>query len=101
MGIKKMFAWKKNNLEVQQNVCEEKKTKLIEKNQTEKKYFVKIVTSLVRVLLKLLLCSCICFVIRKKTVILGLFKTDTFNFTMYISTILTCPLKGTSLDYKI
>ena len=32
----------------------------------KKKHFAKIVTSLVRVLLKLLLCSCICFIIRKK-----------------------------------
>ena len=31
--------------------------------------------------------------IYKKTIILSLFKIDTFNFTMYILTILTCPLK--------
>ena len=59
----------------------------------EKKHFVKIVTSLVRVLLKLTLCSCMCFIITKKNIILSLFKTDTLNFTIYILTILTCPLK--------
>ena len=37
---------------------------------------------------------------KKKTVILSLFKTDTLNFTMYISTILTCPLLYV-LDYII
>ena len=31
--------------------------------------------------------------IYKKTIILSLFKIDTLNFTMYILTILTCPLK--------
>ena len=31
--------------------------------------------------------------IYKKPIILSLFKIDTLNFTMYISTILTCPLK--------
>ena len=31
--------------------------------------------------------------IYKKTFILSLFNTDTINFTMYILTILTCPLK--------
>ena len=30
----------------------------------------------------------------KKSIILSLFKIDTLNFTMYISTILTCPLKS-------
>ena len=34
-----------------------------------------------------------------KPVILGLFKIDTLNFTMYILTILTCPLKPDALDY--
>ena len=29
----------------------------------------------------------------QKTIILSLFKIDTLNFTMYILTILTCPLK--------
>ena len=64
----------------------------------EKKHFVKIVTSLVRVLFKLRLCSWIYFIIRKKNVILNLFKADTFNFTMYILRILTCPLKNTSMN---
>ena len=31
--------------------------------------------------------------IYKKSIILSLFKIDTLNFTMYILTILTCPLK--------
>ena len=31
--------------------------------------------------------------IYKKPIILSLFKIDTFNFTMYILTILTCPFK--------
>ena len=31
--------------------------------------------------------------IYRKTIILSLFKIDTLNFTMYILTILTCPLK--------
>ena len=31
--------------------------------------------------------------IYQKTIILSLFKIDTLNFTMYILTILTCPLK--------
>ena len=31
--------------------------------------------------------------IHRKTIILNLFKIDTLNFTMYILTILTCPLK--------
>ena len=31
--------------------------------------------------------------IDKKPIILSLFKIDTLNFTMYILTILTCPLK--------
>ena len=33
------------------------------------------------------------FCIYKKAIILSLFKIDTLNFTMYILTILTCPLK--------
>ena len=36
--------------------------------------------------------------IYKKPIILSLFKIDTLNFTMYISTILTCPLKSYILD---
>ena len=64
----------------------------------KKKHFVKIVTSLVRVLFKMRLCSWIYFIIRKKNVIFNLFKADTFNFTMYILTILTCPLKNTSMN---
>ena len=67
----------------------------------EKKHFVKIVTSLVTVLLKMTLCLCIYFVFTKKNIILSLFKVDTLNFTMYILTILACPLKNTSLDYII
>ena len=37
--------------------------------------------------------------IYKKIIILSLFKIDTWNFTMYILTILTCPLKHIKLDY--
>ena len=33
------------------------------------------------------------FCIYQKTIILGLFKIDALNFTMYMITILTCPLK--------
>ena len=33
------------------------------------------------------------FCIYKKAIILSLFKIDTLNFTIYILTILTCPLK--------
>ena len=33
------------------------------------------------------------FCIYKKPIILSLFKIDSLNFTMYILTILTCPLK--------
>ena len=33
------------------------------------------------------------FAFTKNPIILSLFKTDTLNFTMYISTNLTCPLK--------
>ena len=33
------------------------------------------------------------FVFTKKPIILSLCKIDTWNFTMYILTILTCPLK--------
>ena len=35
-----------------------------------------------------------CFAFTKNPIILRLFKTDTLNFTMYISTILTYPLKS-------
>ena len=34
------------------------------------------------------------FAFTKRTIILSLFKTDILDFTMYISTILTCPLKS-------
>ena len=59
----------------------------------EKKDFIKIVTSLVTALFKMTLYLCIYFVFTKKNIILSLFKIDTLNFTMYILTILTCPLK--------
>ena len=59
----------------------------------EKKHFVKMVTNLVSVLLEMTLCLCIYFVFTKKPIILSLFKIDTLNFTMYILTILTSPLK--------
>ena len=59
----------------------------------KKKYFIKIVTSLVTVLLNITLCLCIYFVLTKKNIVLSLFKIDTLNFTMYILTIFTCPLK--------
>ena len=56
----------------------------------EKKYFVKIVTSLVSVLLKMTLCLFMYFAFtKKKIIILRIFKTD----TLYILTTLTCPLK--------
>ena len=47
----------------------------------EKQHFVKIVTGLVTVLLKMTLCLCIYFVFTKKPIILSLFKVDTLNFT--------------------
>ena len=53
----------------------------------EKKHFFKIVTSLVTVLLKMTLCLCTYFVFTLY------FNIDTLNFTMYILTNLTCPLK--------
>ena len=59
----------------------------------EKKHFVKIVTSLVTILLKMALCLCIYFVFTNNPIILNLYKIDTLNFIMYILTILTCPLK--------
>ena len=34
------------------------------------------------------------FHLQKNPIILSLFKIDTLNFTMYISIILTCPLKS-------
>ena len=37
------------------------------------------------------------FAFTKNPIILSLFKIDTLNFTMYISTILTCPLKSYGL----
>ena len=54
-----------------------------------RKHFVKIVTSLVRVLLRIALCLCIYFALTKNVIILNLFKIDIFNFTMYILMILT------------
>ena len=54
-----------------------------------RKHFVKIVTSLVRVLLRIALCLCIYFAFTKNVIILNLFKIDIFNFTMYILMILT------------
>ena len=65
-----------------------------------KKRFVKIVTSLVTVSLKMALCLCI-YLVFSKNIILSLFKIDILNATMYILTILTCPLKHMSLDYII
>ena len=59
----------------------------------KKKHFVKIVASFVTVLFKMTLCFCIYFVFTKKTILLSQFKIDTLNFTMYILTILTSPLK--------
>ena len=56
----------------------------------EKKHFVKIVQSLVKVLFKETLYLSIYFVFKKKNVVLSLFKIDALNFTMYILTILTC-----------
>ena len=61
--------------------------------QIWKKHFVKIVTSLVTVLFIRTLCLCIYFVFTKKNIILSLFQIDTLNFTLYILTILTCPLE--------
>ena len=51
----------------------------------EKKHFVKIMTNLVAVLLKMILCFCIYFVFTSKK----LFKIDKLNFTKYILKILT------------
>ena len=59
----------------------------------EKNNFVKIVTSLVILLLKMIFRLCIYFVFTKKRIILSLTKIDTLNFTMYILAILTSPLK--------
>ena len=58
-----------------------------------KKHFVKIVTSLVTVLLKMTSGLCIHFEFAKKPIILSLFKIDTLNFTKYILTIFICLLK--------
>ena len=58
----------------------------------EKKHFVKIMTSLVTVLLKMRLCLCI-YSFTKKNIISSLFKIDTLNFPMYVLTILIYPLK--------
>ena len=48
---------------------------------------------LVTVLFKMTLYLRIYFAFTKNPINLSLFKTDTLNFTMYISTILTCPLR--------
>ena len=58
-----------------------------------KNCFVKIVTSLVNVLLKMTVCLCIYFFFTKNLMILSVFKFETLNFTMYILTISTCFLK--------
>ena len=59
-----------------------------------KKHFVKMVTSLVTILLKMMLRLCIYFVFTKKTPLFSsLFKIYTLNFTMYTLTILTYSLK--------
>ena len=50
------------------------------------KNFVKIVTSLVTVILKMTLFMYL-LCVYKKRIILSLFKTDTLNFIMYILTI--------------
>ena len=59
----------------------------------KKKHFVKVVTSSVTTLLKMILCLCIYFVFMKNPIILNLLKIDTLNFSMYILANLTCPLK--------
>ena len=48
----------------------------------EKKHFVKLVTSLVAVLLKMALCLYISFIFTKKAIVLTLFKIDALNITM-------------------
>ena len=61
-----------------------------------KKHFAKLLTGLVTVLLEMALDLCIYFEFTKNSSLfkmLSLFKIDTLNFTMYISTILTCYLK--------
>ena len=58
----------------------------------EKKHFVKIVTILVAVSLRRHYVYVFTFYL-PKPVILSLFKIDTLNFTMYILTIFSCPLK--------
>ena len=83
------------------NMSEPTTPKVVCRFRYGKKHFVKIVTSLVTVLLKITLRWCIYFVFAKKPIILSLFKIYTLNFTMYILTILTCPLKNMSLDYVI
>ena len=62
--------------------------------QIWKKHFVKIVKSLVTVLFEMTLFLCIYFAFTKNPIILSPFEIDTLNFAMYISTILTCPLKS-------
>ena len=61
--------------------------------QIWKKTFCQNSEILVSVLFKIILYLHIYFAFTKKPINLSLFKTDTLNFTMYISTILTCPLK--------
>ena len=61
-----------------------------------KKYFVKIVTSFAKALLKIALCIFIYFVFIK-TIILSLFEIDALNFTMHILTAICKPRFGTSI----
>ena len=49
----------------------------------EKKHFVKIVTIMATVFLKMTSCLCIYFVFTKKLIILRLPKIHALNFTMY------------------
>ena len=62
------------------------------------KHFVKIVRSLATVFLEMTLCLCIyfhllSFIYSQTLIILSLFNIETLNFTMYILTNLTSPLK--------
>ena len=65
-----------------------------------KKHFVKILKCLVTVLFKMTLDLCIYFAFTKNPIILSLFKFDPFNFTMYISTSLTCTLMIAIKDHS-
>ena len=58
----------------------------------EKKYFIKIMTSLVS-FVKNDHMLCVYFCIYKKAIILSLFKIDTLNFTKYILMIFISSLK--------